>query len=63
MLYALRSRSGCDKALHYYYAMFGISLLALGVYAYLFHKHFDPRLEPYCQKARPKFEVYYRSLS
>lgn len=43
--------------------MFGISLLTLGVYAYLFHKQFDPRLEPYCQKARPKFEVYYRSLA
>ena len=28
-------------ALYYYYAMFAISLVTLGVYAYLFHKHFD----------------------
>ena len=28
-------------ALVYYYVVFGISLLLLGVYAYIFHKHYD----------------------
>ena len=42
-LYFRHSGNGMDTtmALYYYYAMLGISLVTLGVYAYLFHKHFD----------------------